>query len=62
MKSTGLPMIGSHSNLVILIELKCREDGKTKAYSEEFRREAVKRLEKPGVTRHPGAGSKRARN
>ena len=46
------PLISSHSKLVILTEIEDDLMGRKKnqAYTEEFRKEAVKRSEKQGIT------------
>ena len=50
--TTKFPSICSHSNLVILTEIEDNLMGRKKnqAYTEEFRKEAVKRSEKQGIT------------
>ena len=46
------PTKSTHSNLVILTEIEDNQMGrkKSQAYTEEFRKEAVKRSEKKGIT------------
>ena len=50
--ATVFPTISSHSKLVILTEIEDYLMGRKKnqAYTEEFRKEAVKRSEKQGIT------------